>query len=388
MRSLLLVALFAPPVAAADPPLAEKYLHAGQLAVGEQALERELKARPRDDQVRYGLAMVQLVRGVERLGQSLYEYGARSDATTLPFLRLPVPKNPEPNVITYQKFRTIIDDFRRDLEKTEATLAKITDDRVKLPLRLAAIRLDLDGDGQPTDRFADVLAKLLGNRPEFLKKNPDFRVCFDRGDVAWFRSYCRLLMGFADFVLAFDLEGEFYSGGYGIFPNVKGKPGGDEPKSIIQTARVKVAEPARLGRMRGHLLQMPKLNRETWRFIRAETDDDAEWLPNPKQRGVIGLPVRDEMIDRWLAFMDTLEGVLEGKKLIQVSPFLKTDGKELNVRKLLDDPPAVIDVWKILGQGIDAKYLQTGESVTLDTLLEVTRLFDASLGGMYMLYFN
>lgn len=388
MRSLLLVALFALPAAAADPPLAEKYLHSGQLALGEQALERELKAHPRDDQVRYGLAMVQLVRGVERLGQSLYEYGAKSDVASVPFLRLPVPKNPEPNAITYQKFRTLIDDFRRDLEKTEATLAKITDDRVKLPLRLGGIKLDLDGDGQPTDRFTDILARLLGGRPEFLKKNPDFRVGFDRGDVAWFRSYCHLLMGFADFLLAFDLEGEFYSGGYGIFPNVKGKPGGDEPKSIVQTARIKVAEPARLARMREHWVQMPKLNRETWRFIRAETDDDDEWLPNAKQKSVIGLPVRDEQIERWLAFMDDLEALLEGKKLLAVSGLLKTEGKELNVKKLLDDPPAAIDVWKILGQGIDAKYLQTGESVSLDSLQNVGRMFDASLGGMYILYFN
>jgi hypothetical protein len=76
---------------------------------------------------------------------------------------------------------------------------------------------------------------------------------------------------------------------------------------------IAVKGPARLGRLRKHLLEVVKLNRETWRYIRAETDDDHEWLPNPKQKGVIGLPVRDEMIDAWLEMMGELEALLDGK---------------------------------------------------------------------------
>ena len=45
---------------------------------------------------------------------------------------------------------------------------------------------------------------------------------------------------------------------------------------------------------------------------KAETDDDHEWLPNPKQKGALGLPVRDEMIDAWLAMMAELEVLLNG----------------------------------------------------------------------------
>ncbi|QEL13566.1 hypothetical protein [Limnoglobus roseus] len=386
--SLLAVVLtFALPVAAADPPLAEKYLHSGQLAVGEQAIERELKAHPSDDQLRFGLGLIQLVRGVERLGQSLYEYGAKSDSSSLPFLRLPVPKNPQPNAITYQKFRTLIDDFRRDLEKTEATLANITDDRVKLPLRLAPIKLDLDGDGRPTHRFLDLMRSAWGASPEFLKKNPEFRVGFDRGDVAWLRSYCHLTMGAADLILAVDFEADFYADRHGVFPNVKPRPAGGS-KPILENLTIRFAEPARLAHLRGHWLQVAKLNREAWRFIRSETDDDDEWLPNPKQKSVIGLPVRDEMIDRWLAFLAELEGVLEGKKLIQISPYLNTDGKDLDLKAVLDDPPAAINFHKIIGLGIDAKYLRKGECADTNVLLGAAQIFDAPLSGMYMIYFN
>jgi len=81
---------------AADRPLVEKYLHSGELARGEQALEAALEAAPKDDQVRFGLGVLQLVRGVERLGQSLHHYGAKSENTNIPFLRLPAPRNPNP----------------------------------------------------------------------------------------------------------------------------------------------------------------------------------------------------------------------------------------------------------------------------------------------------
>src|SRR5262245_19255695 len=97
------------PAAAADPAaeLVEKYLSSGELAKGEQALERAVAELPRDAELQFGLGLVRFARGVERLGQSLYEYGARSEDASIPFLRLPVPKNPRPNDIYYATFRRI-----------------------------------------------------------------------------------------------------------------------------------------------------------------------------------------------------------------------------------------------------------------------------------------
>lgn len=392
MCPLVLLALVATP-AAADAPLVEKYLHSGQLALGEQALERELKGRPKDDQVRFGLGLIRLVRGVERLGQSLYEHGATGGGTALGLPRLLLlPQNPEPSAITYAKFRRILDDFRRDLDAAETTLAGVTDDNVTLPLRLEPIKLDFDGDGQATDPFLDVVKAVVGGSLDLLKKNPSFLVRFDRGDVAWFRSYCHLLMGLTDFALAFDFETEFRLNQDGVFPQVRPKFRGDdaERNRLLTEARSKtrVAEPARLGRFREHLLQMPKLNRETWRFVRAETDDDYEWLPNAKQKGVIGLPVRDNMVDAWLKAMDELEAVLDGKKLLPVQLVWPTGGKGLNVKTLLDDPPAVFDFDKVQRDGVDEKYLQRGPALDLDVLLTLWRLFDGNAFGMYLAYFN
>src|SRR5262245_7188023 len=156
-----------------------------------------------------------------------------------------------------------------------------------------------------------------------------------------------------------------------------------------------IAHAPRLGRFRKHLLAVCELNRETWRYIRAETDDDHEWLPNPKQTGVIGLPVRNEMIDRWLEMVEQLEGLLTGERLfpawlLQLAG-MDTKGKGLNFKTLLDDPPPSINFGKIQEDGIDAKYLEAKvgkKEFDLNVLIAVWNLFSGPLGVAYMAWFN
>src|SRR5262249_12535087 len=143
-----------------------------------------------------------------------------------------------------------------------------------------------------------------------------------------------------------------------------------------------------LSRFRKHMLQVCALNRETWRFIRAETDDDHEWLPNPKQKGVLGLPVRDEMIDGWLAMIDELEQMLNGKKLLPVQILWQTNGKGLNLKTLLEDPPEKFDFAAIEKRGPAAKYLEKGDAVNLNVLFRLSGVFGDTLSVAYAAWFN
>lgn len=378
--------------AADPPPLVEPYLHSGQLAKGEQVLERALEDKPKDDQARFGLGVLRVVRAVERLGQSLHEYGVKPDSTSVPFLRLPVPKNEDPTPISYAALRRVLERFGDDLGKAEATLADIKDDGVKLPLRLADVTMDLDGDGTPTDKLVPLLKKLLGvQRFEFLEKNADFRVTFDRGDVSWLRAYCHLLSAMIDFSQAFDLKPLFDAFGKDQF--AKPKTSSDDVNGMLVKllTRIDIPEPARLGSFRRHMLKVCELNVETWKFIRAEKDDDHEWLPNPKQKGVLGLPVTDAMIDGWLAGVAELEGLFSGKKVIDMGGLVKTDGHGLNFKEFLDHPPESISLNKIITDGVDKKYLtkMTAEN-TFDsnTFGRMLGLFDESFGFAYGLWFN
>lgn len=373
-------------------PLAEKYLHAGRLVKGQQELERALAASPQDDQLRFGLGVVQFVRGVERLAQSFHDYGLKSEHQSAPFLRLPVPQNPEPAVIRYEVFRRILDDFRRDLMDAEKVLANITDDRVALPLHLADIHLDLDGDGKATDRFMDVLAKIMrGQRFEFLEENPAFLVRFDRGDVAWLRAYCHLLSGMLDFYLAFDTQEDFGLWGDTAFAKPKAAFKGSEFERLQKSGEahrvLRIIEPARLSRSRGHLIKVAQLNRETWRFIRAETDNDHEWLPHPRQQSVFKMAVREEMIDAWLAAVGELEGMLEGKKLMFNLGGPNQD-RGINVKRLLEDPPTELDWEKVWREGPTEKYLEKGEFINIGTLFRVLSVFNDPMAVGYAAWFN
>ena len=376
---------------ATEPPRVEQYLHSGELTKGQQEIERALAAAPHDDQLRFGLGVLRFVRGVERLGQSFYEYGLKSEHQNVPFLRLPVPVNPDPATIRYSDFRRSLDEFRRDLMDAEGVLAGVTDDQVSLPLRLAEIHLDLDGDGSPTDRFVDVLRKIMRRDADFLKDNPAFLVRFDRGDVAWLRAYCHLLASMVDVFLAFDTQAYFdlWSGEAFAKPKNAFRGTAEERRTKMREAgRVtRIVEPARLDRFRRHVIKVAELNREIWKTIRAETDDDDEWLPNPKQQGVLRMPVRDGMIDAWLRAVSEIELLMDGKRLI---PILWRDagGKGINLKTLLEDPPAEFQGEELARNGVPEKYLEHGPPADFRVFLVLVQVFENTTAVGYMAWFN
>jgi hypothetical protein len=87
--------------------------------------------------------------------------------------------------------------------------------------------------------------------------------------------------------------------------------------ALIHLVDWPVVERARLTGLLARGLSIIDLNRKTWAAVRAESDDDREWLPSPRQKsGVMtGLDVTDERIDAWLAMLTDTEAVLKGDRL-------------------------------------------------------------------------
>lgn len=376
--------------ASAAEPLVESYLHSGQLARGELELETALAAAPADDQIRFGLAVVQLVRGVERLGQSLHESGLLANNIQATFLRIPVPTNPDPSPITYQGLRRILEQFQSDLERVERTLSGIQSEDVSLPLRLADIRFDLTGSGQARERFIDLLKRMLG--PGFREdpENPEFTVGFDRGDVAWLRAYCHLLMALIDLNLAVDTEAHFRLIAESQFAKAKFRPAPLTKTPV--TDEVTIVDPARLRHFRLHMVKVCELNRESWAFIRAETDNRFEWLPNPRQTGVLRMPVTDQMVDRWLAMVHELESLLTGQKKIPagIMKFIQPSADHgMNLRKFLDAPPDTIDWDRVRRDGVRAQYQDDKlPDVSIDAFIAAFMAFNNTLAVGYAAWFN
>jgi hypothetical protein len=398
----VILSLATPPSPAPDErPLVEKYLHAGQYAEGEKALTAILKDTPADDRARFGLGTLQFVRAVERLGQSLHRYGLHSRFGTwlpVPFLRFPVPDNPRPERLTFAESRQIIQQFLDDLAAAERTLAAVRDDHVRLTLRVAAIALDFDRDGKPDDRLGGVVSRYMGGRGVPL--TGDLDIAFDRGDVAWLRGYCHLLMALCEIVLAHDGEELFHSTAHIFFKNVEsrypflaqradaGQFGNNtdivDLIATLHLVRLPVMETERMKVALGHLEQMLALSRESWRFIQQETDDDREWVPNANQHSVLGIPVTKEMIASWLDFIDEAESLLAGKRLV---PFWRgNDGAGVNLRRVFTEPrPFDLVLW-VQGTAA-APYLEHGPLTRADVWSRLTRVFGGQFIG-FAVWFN
>ncbi len=408
-RVLALIAagcLSAAPLAhAEDPPRAESYLLQGKLAEGEAALAESLKGNPRDAQTRFGLGTIQFVRAVERLAQSFHKYGLRPDpaAGILPLARLPVPANPDPSPIKYDDLRGILQAWTDDLRKVEETLAPLDDPNVKLPLHFARIRLDLDGDGKASDD--ESLWKLYSRMNRQAQIEPaqveGFVIAFDRGDVAWLRGYAHLLSTFGEIYLAHDGRDLFERTAhlffarpetpYGFLRNREPRGGFDSGQisdliAMVHLVRLPVVEPKRMASVLDHLKATIALSRESWACYMAETDDDREWIPNPKQTGVIpGVKITEEMVKGWtVTFLDEAQEILDGRKLV---PFWRdAGGRGVNLRRVFAEPRELdLVLWV---QGTSAvPYLEDGELTTPEVWRRLQRIFQGEFLG-FALWFN
>jgi hypothetical protein len=71
------------------------------------------------------------------------------------------PENPRAERIDHAAARQILQTFIDDLNRAEATLAEVTDDRTKQPLSIGRIKIDIFGTGQSVNpafifrRFGD-----------------------------------------------------------------------------------------------------------------------------------------------------------------------------------------------------------------------------------------
>jgi hypothetical protein len=389
------------------PGLAEKYLMSGQLAEGEVALQALLKEHPTDDHARFGLGTIQFLRGVERLAQALHRHGLRSESRflgNLPIVRLPVPPNPMPQPVSYDGWRRILQTLIDDLRKAEATLAPLKDVGVKLPLRFGLIRLDLNGDGRAGED--EILWKLYARLNQGAALSADtakaFIISFDRGDVAWLRGYCHLLMALGEFVLAHDGKELFECTAHLFFEKVDSPHpflvkvrergfhfGGDydirDLIAFLHLIRLPVQEPRRLTAALEHVQAMLARSRESWKLILAETDDDYEWIPNPRQKGVIpNVRVNQEMVDSWLEFLTEAEALLAGQRL---APFWRgDDGRGINLRRVFTEPRTFDLVLWVQGTAA-TPYLEEGTLTRPGVWQRLQRVFGGEFIG-FALWFN
>ena len=148
--------------------------------------------------------------------------------------------------------------------------------------------------------------------------------------------------------------------------------------SLIHLINWPVGDKAYLPGFRTHLKEMIALNQQMWTAIRAETDNDREWLPNAKQTSLIPeMEITDERIDAWLAMVVELDAILDGKKLIPHWRFQKG----INLQKLLESPEPFDLVLTLTGPAA-LPHLQDGPK----TDMRIWAVMDSAFGGDFLNY--
>ena len=89
------------------------------------------------------------------------------------------------------------------------TVAKVGDTPVILPLDLASIRLDLDGDGKASD-YETLGAMMQGMAgASAIPASAPLAVDFDTADIYWLRGYSSFIAAFAQLLLSNDFNQSF-----------------------------------------------------------------------------------------------------------------------------------------------------------------------------------
>ncbi|MBL8894315.1 MAG: hypothetical protein JNJ53_06915 [Rhizobiales bacterium] len=412
MTRLILLALFLLQFAVAAwaemlvPQLMGERLRAGELARLEQDLSQRLAAQPKDDQARFALGAAQFLRTVEGLAQGMYRYGLqapRDMQRNLPFFRFPLPRNPAPEKLDYEKMRDVFKAALDGFVQTDATLAGLGDNDIKLPISIGLARLDLNGDGKvgEQEELWRVLDASLGGGNISQEQAERFIITFDRADAAWLRGYTNLLSALIEFMLAHDGKASFDVSAHMLFPeaglpNAALEQQNRAPDQYFDMASIadvlaaihlmhwEVREPERMKSALSHLEIMVAMSRESWRFILAEADDEAEWIPSPKQKNAVltGIIVTQQTVDGWMAVLDEFSAILAGKKLV---PHWRLD-KGINLRRAMLEEKVFDPILWVQGSAA-LPFLEDGPVTETQTWDRIMTMLQGNFLG-YAVWFN
>jgi len=209
---------------------------AGAFEVAAARLGATAHAAPSDVEARFGEGLLLFARAVERWGQTQYRQGLRPPqglGLIVPLMRLPVPENPAPEVVTYERQRETLKQFLDDLTAASAALEKVKGE-VKITLDLNAVALDLTAAGDPArrSRLGDVIAAMQtmgGPRARAQQGSPpqpreEWIVAFDEADARWLQGYASLLSATLEFALAYDWSESFAVYGAQFYPRATPGP--------------------------------------------------------------------------------------------------------------------------------------------------------------------
>lgn len=399
MRSIIPLTLTGALLSA--PVLADGDYSAMIAEVGLAQTEANLTALPdKTPSDMFALGGVQFLGAVEGALQNLYATQVNQQMaqdSNLPFLRLPLPPNPDAAPFHPALIEEVFANALTDLEGSLAALDTITDnDDVAVTIDTGDLWFDINANGSRDDGedFFAVAGFQMNRQLSDAIKPPVVR--FDTSDAAWLSAYAHLLSGVSETILAVDPTAAITR----VVDSTAAinALGASEPRTYLSRdegmwvdllamfihAIEGQPDVDRSRAAHAHFLGMIDDNQTFWTRVAAETDNKLEWIPNPSQTSVLPMPFPAEIGAQWRAVLAEAEAVLKGDLLI---PHWRIgNGAGINLAEAMQNPPEIDIIAIIQGEGI-LPFAERGPQVSWQSLRSFNRMLSGD-AALYMIVLN
>ncbi|MBN1500777.1 MAG: hypothetical protein JW982_11505 [Spirochaetes bacterium] len=246
----------------------------------------------------------------------------------------------------------------REIENHLKILSK--DKNFKFSFVPGELKIDWDGDGFISESEENMFSVETDDEGNAVSPhNPEFT--FDHSDVLWAQSYMNFHLAFLNVISCFDYDDVIY-----LFKN-------SSSLDDMGTVTVKIRNKKDLVNAHGYFMKGFDLSEKTRLSVLSESDDDREWLPNPKQKSCpLPLKMNKELFDKWKMFLFYLKELASGKTMLSFQSFFDNSWHPVKMTGGLDIKNMFLnsnDIHFNL-KSLEQKYLLSGRSGNFDPLME------------------
>jgi hypothetical protein len=278
--------------------------------------------------------------------------------------RTTVASAAETGTLNQKYLRTTLTDAEGDLARVEDDLAFASKrSGIAMELCLACWEVDWNANGTIDDRDRRLLQIEVDEAGESLpdgdpRRKPTFR--FDDGDVAWARAFVSFERAALDVLLAYDWSE--------VAKLARRRR--ERPDRIV----VRLTDPERIAQAKQRILEGLDHSDAARRAYLAETDDDREWVPSPRQKShPMPMPVDQRLYDTWEGVVGDVRRIVKGDDGIHLGDLLglaaerirKPPQGYLDVGRMLDHPKDIVFDMRDLKQLLEAEDMERAVTAIL-----------------------